>query len=309
MITNGTYGTKKPAFITSDDVDIFYFYRPTRSTDSMEFSTGFQMLDSSLLMSTTYVDDDDNVSNLPGMYNLKLPVDKFGSPGIYTIYIKPKEIEATISDIGVLTAYPNIRGVVLNSSNINATNSQIFNNGGLIGYRIDYYDNDVNGQLTQQDMYRIITSNNRCEPVSQNFNDVNGKGIKYRLNNSSNLIFCTVTPSIGMSFNPNDLPSLGTTGQKIKLVNTKFNPISLEIEMVERDVQDIATMLEGDQIRNLDNAIITTFNKDGEIYHQAEYGNIVDTATGTHTDFKFAKDRTNFDASEKQKMDEIKEQI
>ena len=304
MITNGTYGTKKPAFITPDDVDIFYFYRPTRSTDSQAFSTGFQMLDSSLLMSTTYSDNSNNVFGLPGMYNLKLPVDKFGAPGIYTIYIKPKEINATISDIGVLTAYPNIRGVVLNSGNINTSNSKIFNNGGLIGYRIDYYDGD-----TQQDMYRIITSNNRCEPVSQNFNDINGKGIKYRFNNSSNLIFCTVTPSLGMSFNPNDLPSLGSTGQRIKLVNTKFNPVALEIEMVEHDVQDVVTMLEGDQIRNLDNAIITTFNKDGEIYHQAEYGNIVDTATGTHTDFKFTKDRTNFDIGEKQKMDEIKEQI
>ena len=112
-----------------------------------------------------------------------------------------------------------------------------------------------------------------------------------------------------MSFNPNDLPSLGSTGQQIKLVNTKFNPISMEIEMVEHDVQDVVTMLEGDQIRNLDNAIITTFNKDGEIYHQAEYGNIVDTAAGTHTDFKFAKDRTNFDANEKEKMEEIKEQL
>lgn len=305
MITNGTYGTKKPAFITPDDVDIFYFYRPTRSTDSQDFSTGFQVLDSSLLMTTNYEKEDKTVSVLPGMYNLKLPVDKFGTPGIYTIYIKPKEITATISDISVLTAYPNIRGIVLNINNINTTNTNMFNNGGLIGYRIDYYNNDG----TQMDMYRIITSNNRCEPVSQNFNDVTGKGIKYRLNNSSNLIFCTVTPSTAMSFNPNDLPSLGSTGQQIKLVNTKFNPISLEIEMVEHDVQDVVTMLEGDQIRNLDNAIITTFNKDGEIYHQAEYGNIVDTAAGTHTDFKFAKDRTNFDANEKEKMEEIKEQL
>ena len=61
MITNGTYGTKKPAFITPDDVDIFYFYRPTRSTDSQEFSTGFKMLDSSLLMNTNYQNDDKTV--------------------------------------------------------------------------------------------------------------------------------------------------------------------------------------------------------------------------------------------------------
>ena len=258
-------------------------------------------------MSTNYSDNAGAVSVLPGMHNLKLPVDKFGTPGIYTIYIKPKEIQATISDIGVLTAYPNIRGIILNSNDINTTNTKIFNNGALIGYRIDYYDSTG----SQIDMYRIITSNNRCEPVSQNFNDVSGKGVKYRLNNSSNLIFCTVTPSTAMSFNPNDLPSLGSTndGGFIKLVNTKFNPIALEIEMVEHDVQDVVTMLEGDQIRNLDNALITTFNKDGEIYHQAEYGNIVDTEEGTHTDFKFAKDRTNFDDDERKKMKEIKEQL
>ena len=305
MVTNGTYGIKKPAFVTKDDVDIFYFYRPTRSTDSQDFSDGFQMLDSSLLSETNYTDDSGKVLPLQGMYNLKLPVDKFGVPGIYTIYIKPKEITATITDVGVLTAYPNIRGVILNTNNIDTINTKMFNNGGLIGYRIDYYDD--NG--SQLDMYRIITSNNRCEPVSQNFNDVSGKGIKYRLNNSSNLIFCTVTPSTGISFKTNDLPSLGSTGQQIKLVNTKFNPIALEIEMVEHDVQDVVTMLEGDQIRNLDTAVITTFNKDGEIYHQAEYGNIIDTKDGTHTDFRFTKDRTNFDDGEMKKMREIKEQL
>ena len=304
MANNGTYGTKKPALITQDDVDIFYFYRPSRSTDSTDFANGFKQLDSSLLTSSNY-ENNGTTSILPGMYNFKLPVDIFGVPGIYTIYIKPKEITATISDVSVLTAFPNVRGIVLNSNNINAVNNTIFNNGNLVGYRVDYFDE--NG--IQEDMYRIITSNNRCEPVSQNFNDVNAKGVKYRFNNSSNLIFCTVTPSAGNSFNPNDTPSIGITGQMIKLVNTKFNPVAFEIEMVEHDVQDVVTMLEGDQIRNLDNALITTFTKDGEIYHQAEYGNVLDTADGTHTDFKFKKDSISIVTSEKDKKDRIKEQL
>ena len=304
MANNGTYGTKKPALISQDDVDIFYFYRPSRSTDSADFSSGFKLLDSKLLTNSVF--ENNGVSNiLPGMYNLKLPVDVFGAPGIYTIYIKPKEITATITDIGVLTAYPNIRGVVLNTNNIVTTNDAIFNNGGLVGYRIDYFNNDG----VQDDMYRIITSSNRCEPVPQNFNDVTSKGVKFRFNNSSNLIFCTVTPSSGNSFKANDIPSIGTTGQMIKLVNTKFNPVALEIEMVEHDVQDVVTMLEGDQIRNLDNALITTFNKDGEIYHQAEYGHDLDTSNGTHTDFKFTKDNTNIVTTEKDKKDRIKEAL
>ena len=301
MANNGTYGTKKPALITQDDVDIFYFYRPTRSTDSDEFADGFKQLDSTLLTSCLF----EGGGSLPGMYNLKLPVDLFGVPGIYTIYIKPREITATIADVGVLTAFPNVRGVIINTNTIDTSNTTIFNNGGLVGYRIDYYDESGN----QTDMYRIITSNNRCEPVAQNFNDVMSKGVKYRFNDTSNLIFCTVTPSTGMSIKPSDTPSIGTTGQMIKLVNTKFNPVCLEVEITEHDIQDVVTMLEGDQIRNLDNGLITTFNQEGEIYHQAEYGNIVDTADGTHTDFKFAKDNTNVVTGEKDKKDRIKEQI
>ena len=304
MANNGTYGTKKPAFITSKDVEIFYFYRPTRSTDSLDFANGFKKLDSTLLSTTNY--EDNGVSlTLPGMYNLKLPVSEFGMPGIYTVYIKPREITATISDISVLAAAPGTRGIVLNTANITTDDTTIFNNGGLVGYRIDYYD----GSGNQLDMYRIITSNNRCEPVSQNFNDVNSSGVKYRFNNSSNLIFCTVTPSAALSFKPNEIPAIGMNGQTVKLVNTKFNPVSLELEIVNHDVEDVVTMLEGDQIRNLDNALITTFNKDGEIYHQAEYGNIVDTAKGTHTDFKFMKDSSDIVTTEKDKKDEIKTQL
>lgn len=303
MANNGTYGTKKPALITQDDVDIFYYYRPSRATDSPDFEGGFKQLDPSILTSSKY-DDGASVSVLPGMYNLKLPVDKFGVPGIYTIYIKPKEISASILDIGVLTAYPNVRGIVLNTNAIDTPNTQIFNNGNLVGYRIDYFESGE-----QLDMYRIITSNNRCEPVSQNFNDIMSSGVKYRFNDSSNLIFCTVTPSTAMSFKASSTPSIGNRGQIIKLVNTKFNPISLELEITDHDLQDVVTMLEGDQTRNLNSALITTFNEDGEIYHQAEYGEDLDNVTGIRTDFKFKKDNLNIVVDEKTRKDELKELI
>lgn len=306
MANNGTYGIKRPALITANDVDIFYYYRPSRSTDSTDFSTGFKKVDSTLLTSVNAEDENGNgLGVLPGMYNLKLPVDIFGTSGIYTVYIKPKEIYTSILKTGVLAALPNVRGIVLNTNAINTEDTTIFNNGGLVGYRVEYLDNDGN----PLDMYRIITSNNRCEPVTQNFNNVTADGIKYRFNDSSNLIFCTVTPSSAASFKPSDNPSVGGDGQLIKLVNTKFNPIALEIEMTEHDVQDVVNMLEGDQTRNLDRALITTFNPEGEIYHQAEYGQVIDTADGTHTDFRFAKDRTSIVETEKDKKDRLKEQI
>lgn len=93
-MANGTYGTKRPAQITAADVDIFYYYRPSNSTEAADFS-GFKQLSSNLLSEVTgeYSDAEGTpVLTLPGMYNLRLPLDVFGKKGIYTIYIKPKEI-------------------------------------------------------------------------------------------------------------------------------------------------------------------------------------------------------------------------
>lgn len=275
-MSNGTYGTVKPAFITSNDVDIYYFYRPTRSSESTNFNE-FKKLDSSLLSQVTYDASTDGISDnvLPGMYDMKLPLNIFSEKGFYTIYIKPKEIKATISDVSVLAAYPDVRGIVINKSSITVDNDSIFNNGGLVGYRVEYFDNNK-----RQDYYRIITSNNRCEPVSQNLNDSNQKSVRYRYNDSSDLIFCTLTPSTATNFKSNALPFIGKTSQEIVLINTKFNPIMIEVEMVEHDIETISTMLENNQLRNLDTGLITTFNDNNEIYHQTEYSTLKDSYTG-----------------------------
>lgn len=300
MTNNGTYGTTKPARITGNDVDIFYHYRPSRSTDSPEF-TEFKKLDSNLLVKQTYDDNGSSVT-LDGMYNLKLPLDKFGVAGIYTIYIKPKEFNAKILDVSTLAAYPNIRGVVFDCGDIAINDTSIFNNGGLVGYRIDYNSEDDSNEL-----YRIITSSNRCEPVAQNLNDSMAKGIRYRFNDASNLIFCTVSPSTSMSFKANSFPYIGEATEEVKIVSTKFNPVCIEVEMVEHDIEDVSTMLEGSQIRNLNAGLITTFNKDGDIYYQAEYGDTIDTQTGIHSDWKNKKNSSNILNQEKDRMDQILE--
>ena len=302
MANNYTYGTKKPAFITSNDVDIFYSYRPNRNTNSSEFSA-FKKLDSDILTSVNAEDEaGDSLGVLPGIYNIKLPLDKFSLPGIYTIYIKPKEIQSRIVDVSTLAAYPDVRGIVISASNTISPDSSIFNNGGLVGYRVEYLD-DTNVRMGE---YRLITSSNRCEPVAQNLNDSLQKGIRYRFNDSSNLIFCTLTPSTSMSFKTSSMPYIGTTNQSIKLINTKFNPIMLEVELVNHDIETISTMLEGDQIRNLNNGLITTFNNDGDIYHQAIYGHSVNKSTGLNVDFKY-KLEDNVYNEEKDKLNEVKQ--
>ena len=99
----------------------------------------------------------------------------------------------------------------------------------------------------------------------------------------------------------------GKTGENITLTNTNFNPVMLEVEMVRHDADTISTMLEGNQIRNLDRGIITTFDEDGNIYHQAAYGNIT-TEDGLNSDFKMVY-TDPYIKTEENKLDEIKEQI
>lgn len=276
---NNVYGTKRPANISSVDVDIFYHYRPNRAEDDSRFPT-FKRLDSNVLTKIFYTEEgeEDNEMVLPGMYNLRLPVNEFKEKGIYTIYIKPKEYIVTIQDVSTLSAFPSVKGIVFFDNTIGS----IANNGNLVGYRVEYFDDNNN----RTEDFRIITSNNKCEPVSQNLADGMQKGIRYRFNDSSNLVFCTLTPSVGSSFKSNSDPYIGKTMQKIALINTKFNPLTIEVEMVEHDDDTIALMLEGDQIRNLDKGLITTFNKKGEIYHQVKTGNIVDIEEGVAHDFK-----------------------
>lgn len=292
-MANGTYGTRKPANITINDVDIFYHYRPSRGSDAAGYAE-WRKGDAASWLSNCTVSG----STLQGMYNLRLPMDIFSNKGIYTIYIKPKEIEATISDVSTLTGnFSNIRGIVIDTA------GSAFSNGDLVGYRVEY---DENG--TRSSDYRIITSNNRVEPISVNTGGAMQKSVRYTFNDSSTLTFCTVTPSTAPSFKANSFPSIGKTGQKIFLINTKFNPVAMEIEMVEHDADTLSIMMEGAQLRDLDHGIITTFDNDGNIYHQASYGNITNPTEDVHTDFKLPYSGT-YIRSEEDKLAEIRNQV
>ena len=253
---NGTYGTIKPANIDiANDVQIFYNYKPNRSYDN---DKTFQELPVSNLLNAY---SGEGIS-IDGLYNLKLPLSLFGKKGIYTIYIKPKEMTKTIYTTGVQVDYPDIRGVIFQTNDFT---ENLTKNNGLAGYRIDY---DSDGEVYS----RIITSSNLCDVVP-----TNGQ-TKYRLydnygdagSSNGRLIFCTVTPSSSASFTPNSLPSIGVAGETVKVVNTKFNPVMFEIEMVDHDAETLSYMIEGEQVRNLENGTFTIYNHDKEIYRQYE---------------------------------------
>lgn len=286
---SGMYGTVKPADIDIDnDVEIFYHYRPSFNSEDVDFKN-FKKLPSSILKPCSVNDGNENMS-ISGLFNLKLPLDKFSKKGLYTIYIRPREIDANIIDIGTLAAYGDVRGVVFN---VGGNLSGLDNANSLIGYRIEYYgDNDKkNGD------FKIITSSNRAELIKGIIDNTYEKNNGYRFTMGGKQLFCTVTPSLAPTFKPNTLPYIGSTGEKVKLVNTKFNPVMIELELVEHDEETITYMLEGNQLIDKDKSLITIFNKKGEIYHQSEFGAYKDGYGNPLYEFKKVKDNVDFNQS------------
>ena len=183
-----------------------------------------------------------------------------------------------IKDIGSLAAYPDIRGIVIDSS-VMGSNQALFGNDNLVGYRVEYFENDGSGQK-RQEYFRLITSANFCDPVSQNLTSSNSSTNGYRYNANGSLSFLTVTPSTSPSFRANALPYIGVPNQKIVIKNTKFDPVCVEIEITDHDIETVSYMLEGEQVRNLENGRVSTYNFDGEIYRQMEYSTVKDNYTG-----------------------------
>lgn len=290
---SGMYGTVKAADINiSNDVEIFYNYRESINSDLND--TNFESLDPSNVLSECRSKNGE-IGIISGLFNLKLPLDKFNRKGFYTIYIRPKEYEVSILDVGTLAAFPDVRGIVFSvKDNMERVTPDAVTSNAFIGYRVEYIDNDSNKKTGD---FKIITSSNLVDVTTYALNNTSSKSTKYFYTNTNNTdkLFCTVTPSLSSTYMPNNFPYIGSSSERVKIVNTKFNPIMLELELVEHDDETIAYMLEGDQLIDKDSALITTFNDKGEIYHQSEYGAYKDEYGKPLYEFKKTRDNIDFD--------------
>ena len=296
-MANGTFGIVRPADISPDDVEIFYHYTPSRDKIG---NTSLIKLDSNevLIKIDNPNKSQSNITGFEvfgGMYTLKLPVATFGNKGFYSIIIKPIEIRTKIVDVGVLSAYPDIPGLIFDLSSISQNFINKFENNGLIGYRIEYLNPSQSATDAKiNNFFRIFTSNNRAEPVNQNLTNSNQKAIRYRFNDNSTLTFCTVSPSSASNVKPNALPFIGQPNQEVIITNTFFNPIMIEVEMVEHDIETLAYGLFGNQTKSLEDGIYTIYNFSNEIYKQYNLYEIKDKFTGKPL-FEVREQRTSID--------------
>ena len=242
----GTYGIVRPADVSPEDVDIILHY-----TESRDVTNNFLLkkLNSKNIL-TPYFNNADTGGNagveiLGGLYNLKLPASEFNKKGIYTVYIRPAEIRTTISDCGVLSSLPNVKGIVIDLNNVPSIYRNKFTNQGLVGFRVEYLNSDG---TKIPNFYRIITSSFFCESIVSELVNTTQKAIRYRyVEGGSDLIFCTLSPSSAPTNKPNATPFIGQPDQNIIITNTFFNPITIDIQMADYDLDTIAIALYGNQ--------------------------------------------------------------
>lgn len=293
-MATGTYGIVRPADVTPDDVEIFYTFTPSRNKQSSDLIKISNPSDILLKMNNPNRVQS-GFEMFGGIYTLKLPTSIFSGKGIYTIIIKPVEIRTRIVDVGVLSAFPDIRGLLFDLATIPTNLVNRFENNGLIGYRVEYL-NQSSIDTKVNNVFRVITSNNRAEPVNQNLTNANQKSIRYRFNDNSTLVFCTVSPNSASNVQPNTFPFIGQPNQDVIITNTFFNPIMVEVEMVDQDVETLAYALFGNQTKSLEDGIYTIYNFNNEIYKQYDLFEIKDRFTGKPL-FEVREQRSGIDFS------------
>ena len=263
----GSYGTIRPSDVSPADVEIIMNYTATRDvTDSFVLTK----LDAQTIL-RPYFNNSETGGNagvevLGGLYNLTLPANQFNALGIYTLYIRPAQIRTTITDCGVLSALPNVKGLVIDITNVPTEYVNKFVPQGLVGFRIEYLNADGS---KIPNFFRVVTSCFYCEPVVTNEVNTVQKAIRYRyVDGVSNLLFLTLSPSSSPTNKPNATPFIGQPDQNIIITNTFFNPVTVEVEMVEYDISSLAIALYGNQTKSIDDGIYTIYDSQNNIYRQ-----------------------------------------
>lgn len=266
-MATGNYGIKRPADVSPSDVEVFLHYTENRDATNVPV---FKKLNSGDILSPVFHNSETGGTSgtelLGGMYNLTLQSAEFTDLGVYNLYLRPKQVRTTIVDCGVLLTLPNVKGLIFDISNVDAEDRSKFVNNGLVGHRIEYLDS--NGAKVSN-FFRIITSSFYCEPIVANLTNTNQKSLRYRYtSNPTSLLFCTVTPSSAPTNNITAIPFIGEPNQNVVISNTYFNPLHMEVEMVEHDNQTLAYALYGNQTKSMEDGIYTIYDKDKNIFKQ-----------------------------------------
>lgn len=251
----GIYGTKKLADITAEDADVLYAYSPSREElGDVTFKPLYNSISESDLLKMIGAD---------GMYKLRLPATVFNNLGFYSVLIKPKTFQVTIRDCSIVVTEDET-GVQLSKKGIIIPAAQFRKTNSLVGWSVEYFDGDG---LKVKNLNRIVTSSDLVSP-SVNTTTVNRGATTYILDPSGSYLFLTLSPDEGSLVSGQSTQEIGVAGRDILLTNTYFDPVHIEVEMVEHDVKTLSYALYGNTTRDNETGILTYFDEDNNIYRQ-----------------------------------------
>ena len=81
-------------------------------------------------------------------------------------------------------------------------------------------------------------------------------------------MFLTLSPDEGSIVSGEGAGEVGVAGRDIFLTNTYFDPVHIEVEMVEHDIKTLSYALYGNTTRDNETGILTYYDERGSIYRQ-----------------------------------------
>lgn len=252
----GIYGTKKLADVDFNDVDILYSYASSR-----EVVTDNQLLP---LFGSITNSDFTKMFGADGAYKLKLPASVFSRLGFYVVLIKPKTFETSIVDCSFIVTETN-EDIQISRKGIVIPKLQFQGTGSLIGYQLEYFDD--NG-VKIKNFHKIVTGSDLVSPASNTSQSIQGSTTSYVLDDNGSLLFLTLTPDEISLISNTARADLGRAGQKILISNTFFDPLMIEIEMVDQTVKTLSYGIFGNSSRDMETGLFSIFDENNNLYKQ-----------------------------------------
>lgn len=279
----GTYGAVKNADADFNDVDVLYAYSPDRETlGDIQFKPLYNSVTNNEFRKMLGTD---------GGYKLRLPASIFNRLGFYLVQIRPKIFQTQIVDCSFVITN-NDQEIQISKKGIVIPKLQFQNTGSLIGYQIEYFND--NG-VKIKNFHRIITSSDLVSVNPKN-NTTNSSSTTYVLDSNGNHLFLTLTPD-EVSLITNEISSdLGKSGQQILISNTFFDPVMIEVEMVDQNVKTLSYALYGQSTRDLETGVYSIFTEEGFLYRQ--YNLLTRKKQFSDGNIDIKEERVNIDRSQ-----------
>lgn len=251
----GFYGNRKLADVDFNDLDIFYSYAINRETVG-----DTQMIP---LFNSVTNNEFRKMLGVDGSYKLRLPASVFNKLGFYLVLIRPKAFETTIQDCSYVVTN-DANEVQISKKGIVIPKLQFQGTGSLIGYQIEYFNE--NG-VKIKNLHRIVTSSDLVS-ISPNSSNSNPSSVSYVLDANGSNLFLTLTPDENSLITKDQKPDLGKAGQKITISNTFFDPVMIEVEMVDQTVKTLSYGIFGNAVRDTGSGVFSIFDNNNNLYKQ-----------------------------------------